>query len=263
VDPVADLDARADTLRRNLDELLRRYTDEHPDVAGTRRILADLQKQREVLVEQRNQGGSTAPSSARREPNLVYQQLKVALAEAEANVAELRMRLSQFEGRYSRIRSAAKLRPEFEKELAQLNRDYEIQKANFEKLVQRREQAKLTEELGESGSVDFRVIDPPRVSPKPVAPNRLVLVLATLLLSAGAGVGASLLGNQMSPTVSTVRDLRALTQLTVLGAISRQATAAVLRQQRRATYAFAGGLTGLCAGFGVALAVLLLTMRNS
>jgi polysaccharide chain length determinant protein (PEP-CTERM system associated) len=264
VDPVADLDARADALRRNLDELLRKYTDEHPDVAGTRRILADLQRQREILVEQRDRSGSPAQAgSTRREPNLVYQQLKVAFAEAEANVAELRTRLSQLEARYSRIRSAAKLRPEFEKELAQLNRDYEIQKSNFEKLVQRREQAKLTGELGERGSVDFRVIDPPRVSPKPVAPNRLVLMLVVVSLSAGAGMGASLLANQVLATVSTVRDLRALTHLRVLGAVSRQVTAAVLRQRRRAAYAFAGGLTGLCAVYGVALAVLLLAMRNS
>jgi polysaccharide chain length determinant protein (PEP-CTERM system associated) len=261
VDPVADLDARADALRRNLDELLRKYTDEHPDVVGTRRILADLQKQRELLVQERQRGGPTAPTSTRREPNLVYQQLKVALAQAEANVAELRTRLSQLESRYNRIRSAAKLRPEFEKELAQLNRDYEIQKSNFEKLVQRREQAKLTGELGESGSVDFRVIDPPRVSPKPVAPNRLMLVLGAVVLSVGGGLGASLAANQALATISSVRDLRAFTQLGVLGAISRRLTPAEDRRRRRTNYAFAGGVTGLCTLFGVALGFLLIAMR--
>ena len=95
----------------------------------------------------------------------------MALAEAEGNVAALGARLSELESRYNRMRAAAKLRPEFEEELAQLNRDYQIQKANFEQLVQRREQAKLTGQLDESGGVDFRVIDPPRVSPKPVAPE--------------------------------------------------------------------------------------------
>lgn len=261
VDPVADLDARADALRRNLDELLRKYTDEHPDVVGTRRILADLQKQREALVREREQSGPASSGTARREPNLVYQQLKVALAQAEASVAELRTRLSQLEGRYNRIRSAARLRPEFEKELAQLNRDYEIQKSNFEKLVQRREQAKLTGELGESGSVDFRVIDPPRVSPKPVAPNRLLLVLASLVLSLGGGIGASLVASQAFATVSSVRDLRAFARLAVLGVVSRRPTPAEERRRRRTNYAFAGGVTGLCALFSVALAVLLVVMR--
>jgi polysaccharide chain length determinant protein (PEP-CTERM system associated) len=261
MDPLADLDARADALRRNLDELLRKYTDEHPDVVGTRRILADLQKQREAMVEERRRGGPAALGTARREPNLVYQQLKVALAQAEASVAELATRLSQLENRYNRIRAAAKLRPEFEAELAQLNRDYEIQKTNFEKLVQRREQAKLTGELGQSGSVDFRVIEPPRVSAHPVAPNRLLLILGTLVLSIGAGVGVSLVVNQAFPTVATIKELRAVAELSVLGSVSFQATPTMLRQRQRNTLAFAGGVTGLCALFGVALTVLFAAAR--
>jgi polysaccharide chain length determinant protein (PEP-CTERM system associated) len=56
-DPISDIDSRADVLRRNLDELLRKFTDDHPDVVGTRRILADLEKQREVLVEAKRRFG--------------------------------------------------------------------------------------------------------------------------------------------------------------------------------------------------------------
>ncbi len=247
MDPLADLDSRADALRRNLDELLRKYTDEHPDVVGTRRILAELEKQREAMLEEMKRGGPSTRGATRREPNLVYQQIKVALAEAEANVAALGARLSELESRYSRIRAAAKLRPEFEAELAQLNRDYQIQKANFEQLVQRREQAKMTGQMGESGGVDFRVIDPPRVSPKPVAPNRLLLIAAALVLSLGAGVAASFVVSQAFPTVSTVRDLRAVAQTSVLGSVSYRPTPAMVRRRKRNNYAFAAGVTGLCA----------------
>ena len=35
---VSEHEARLDTLKKQLDELLRRYTDEHPDVVSTRRI---------------------------------------------------------------------------------------------------------------------------------------------------------------------------------------------------------------------------------
>jgi polysaccharide chain length determinant protein (PEP-CTERM system associated) len=260
VDPLADLDARADALRRNLDELLRKYTDEHPDVVGTRRILAELETQREAMLEAAKHGGIPA-RSARREPNLVYQQIKVALAEAEGNVAALGAKLSELESRYSRLRAAAKLRPEFEAELAQLNRDYLVQKANFEQLVQRREQAKMTGQMGESGGVDFRVIDPPRVSPKPVAPNRLLLIASALVLSLGAGVAVSFLVSQAFPTVSTVRDLRVAAQTSVLGSVSSRPTQAMVRRRKRNSYAFAAGVTGLCALFSVALTVLLITTR--
>jgi len=262
-DPLADLDSRADALRRNLDELLRNYTDQHPDVVGTRRILADLERQREAMLEEMRRGGgvSSARGAGRREPNLVYQQLKVALAEAEASVAALAARLADLEDRYNRMRSTAKLRPEFEAELAQLNRDYQVQKTNFEQLVQRREQAKLTGRMGESGGVDFRVIDPPRVSSKPVAPNRLQLIMAALALSLGAGVAASFMVSQAFPTVSTVRDLRTVAQTSVLGSVSYRPTPATLRRQKRTNYVFAAGVAGLGALFTFALTVLFVATR--
>jgi polysaccharide chain length determinant protein (PEP-CTERM system associated) len=262
VDPLADLDARADALRRNLDELLRKYTDQHPDVVGTRRILAELEQQREALLEEMKRGGRTSTrGTGRREPNVVYQQLKVALAEAEANVAGLAAKVSDLESRYHRMRAAAKLRPEFEAELAQLNRDYEVQKNNFEQLVLRREQAKLTGHMGETAGVNFRVIDPPRVSSEPVAPNRLQLIAAALVLSLGAGVGVSFLVSQAFPIVSTVRDLHAVAQKAVLGSVSYRLTPALLRRRRRNNYAFTAGVAGLCAMFSVAATMLFVAAR--
>jgi polysaccharide chain length determinant protein (PEP-CTERM system associated) len=259
VDRLADIDSRADALRRNLDELLRKYTEEHPDVTGTRRILADLERQREAVLEEERRAGPDARSKAgtRREPNVVYQQLKVASAEAEGNVAALGARLSELESRYSRIHAAARLRPEFEEELAQLNRDYQIQKSNFEQLVQRREQAKLTGQLDQSGSVAFRVIDPPRVSPQPVWPNRINLVLSVLVLSLGVGFAGSFGVSQLFPTVSTVKDLRAVAQTSVLGAVSLRPGPGLIRRRKRKNYAFAGGVAGLLALFAFAVTALL------
>jgi polysaccharide chain length determinant protein (PEP-CTERM system associated) len=255
MDPLAEIDSRADALRRNLDELLRRYTEEHPDVVGTRRILAELERQRESVLEDQRRAGpaSRSKGTTRREPNLVYQQLKVALADAEANVAALGGRLSELEARYSRIRAAARLRPEFEAELAQLNRDYQIQKTNFEQLVQRREQAKMTGNLDQSGSVAFRVIDPPRVSSQPVAPNRPRLLLAVMFLSVAAGVGASLAVSQLFPVVSTTKDLRLVSQMSVLGSVSLRPSPAQILHRKRKNYAFGGGVAGLVAVFGFAV----------
>jgi polysaccharide chain length determinant protein (PEP-CTERM system associated) len=262
-DSLAEIDARADALRRNLDELLRKYTEQHPDVVGTRRILADIEKQREQLLEARRLAGPGASPTGitRRQPNVVYQQLKVTLADAEANVAALGATLSDLDSRYNRLRMAAKLKPEFEEELAQLNREYQVQKTNFEQLVQRREQAKLTGQLDESGSVDFRVIDPPRVSPGPVAPNRLQLIAATLLLALGAGLATSFLISRAFPIISTIKELRAVAETSVIGSVSYRPTPMMTRSRKRKNFMFAGGVTGLIALFGVALTLFFVTTR--
>ena len=65
--------------------------------------------------------------------------------------------------------------PQVEAEFTQLNRDYDVQKKTYESLLSRRESAAMGKDVQDTGGAQFRVIDPPRVSPQPVAPNRLAL----------------------------------------------------------------------------------------
>ena len=44
----SEFDARLDAQRRQLDELLRRYTEAHPDVIASRRLIARLEEQRQL-----------------------------------------------------------------------------------------------------------------------------------------------------------------------------------------------------------------------
>ncbi len=264
-----ELDQRIDALKRNLDELLRKYTDQHPDVTGTRRVLAELEAQRQERLEALKKAiaadrGDGARSVSGVERNPVYQQLKLSLAEAEANVAALRGRLSELETRYNQVRNTARMRPEIEEQLVQLNRDYQVQKSQYDSLLSRRESASMTSELEESASIaDFRVIDPPRVSPKPVAPNRLLLLPAALVVSLGAGVFAAFAYGQVFPTFYTARGLRRVTQRPVLGAITLQETPQSKRRQRVRSFAFNSALAGLLGLFGSAWIVMLLMSRTA
>jgi uncharacterized protein involved in exopolysaccharide biosynthesis len=56
----------------------------------------------------------------------------------------------------------------------------------------------MSGELDEvSGMADFRLIDPPRVSPQPVSPNRMLLLPLVLLLAVAGGLVAALLASQL------------------------------------------------------------------
>ena len=113
--------------------------------------------------------------------NPVYQQLRVSLAETEATVAQLRTRVAEYEARFAKLKDSAKLMPQMEAEYTQLNRDYGVHKRNYETLVSRREQAEISGDMENVSGADFRLIDPPRVSPQPVAPNRMLLLLAAFV----------------------------------------------------------------------------------
>lgn len=257
---IPEIDGRIDAMKRNLDALLQRYTDQHPDVSGTKRVIEQLEEQKRKEVAARKKAGPQASSA---NANPVYQQLKVSMGEAEANIASLRARVAEYENRHRILTEAAKRLPQIDAEFAQLNRDYEVHKKNYEGLVARRESATMSGEMeAASGVADFRLIDPPRVSPQPVAPNRYLLLLLVLLVSLVAGVAASFIYSQIRPTVSDARSLRALTGLPILGTVSLVINDEIKRMEKRDLVRFAGGLAGLVGSYGAALLLLFITARS-
>ena len=261
---VPEVDGRIEVLKKNLDTILLRYTDQHPDVAATKRVIADLEEQkRQILAARAKAVKPGAPAVTSINSNPVYQQIKVSLVESEATVAALRTRVAEYETRYARLKDSARLVPQVEAEFAQLNRDYDINKKNYESLVARRESAEIGGDMEASGGgADFRLIDPPRASQQPVAPNRLVLLPLALLAGLGAGLFASFVASQVWPTFLDARSLRDATGVPVLGSVSMMANDAMKRKERRGLIGFVAGTVALLGSFGAGLfALFMLSLR--
>jgi polysaccharide chain length determinant protein (PEP-CTERM system associated) len=251
---VPEIDGRIDALKRNLDSLLQRYTDQHPDVVGTRRMIKALEEQkREELATRKNVSPAMVANA-----NPVYQQLKVALAENEASVASLQTRVAEYQSRYDQLKNAMKMIPQIEAELVQLNRDYDIHKKNYESLVSRRESATISGEMDAStASVDFRLIDPPRVGSRPIYPNRLMLLPITMLLALGAGLFSPFLAGQLRPVFFDARALREATGLPLLGIVSNKLPEAGIAREKRLFRLFIAGVLALFAAYGGGMALLI------
>jgi polysaccharide chain length determinant protein (PEP-CTERM system associated) len=229
----SEIENRIDLQRKQLDELLRRFTDAHPDVVNARRVIAQLEQQhRQDLEKKARDGGGRVKGTAATSP--VYQKLKVSLAESEAQVASLRSQLGAQTERLAQTRALAGRVPQAEAELAQLNRDYDVIRKNYEQLVARRESALLGVKLDESSQLaEFRVVEPPRVSPKPVFPGRIHLALVGALVAALAGVAVALVMDMMNPTLADSRSLAQLSGRPVLGTVSLLSTEQRKLQERR------------------------------
>jgi polysaccharide chain length determinant protein (PEP-CTERM system associated) len=258
---VPELDSRINEQKRQLDELLRKYTDQHPDVVGTKRLLAQLEADRRAEIEVRSKAADGEPASPW-SGDPVAQQLKVALNDAEANLTAVRARLGEYEARHNQLRLSAETMPKIDMELTQLNRDYGIQKRQYESLVGRRETASLTGKLEDAGVAEFRIIDPPRVTPNPVAPNRLLLLGGVVAVSLLAGLGASWLVSQTRPTFHDGRSLRDVAQRPLVGMVTLLPTHALRRMRRRAALLFAGGVGGLFASYAAALVLVIWITRG-
>jgi polysaccharide chain length determinant protein (PEP-CTERM system associated) len=250
-----EIDARIEAQKRSLDSLLQRYTEQHPDVQGTRRLLNELEdlKRKEVAELQRKAAAAAAaaPATALAVPteNLAAQELNRMLATAEVQVAALKARVDEYAGRYAQVRESLKTAPQLEAEAAQLNRDYAITKKNYEDLVARRQSAVMSGELDvASGVAEFRLIDPPRVSPKPVSPNRILLLPLALVAALASGLFFAFAAAQLRPTFGDANELRAKTGLPLLGMVTELTTDDDRRRERAGLLRFvsaSGGLVGL------------------
>ncbi len=214
--PPSELETRLEAQRRILDDLLRRFTDMHPDVVAARRNIALIEQQRAEEARLAKEGArGMAPT------NPVFQQLRVQLAQAEAQVASLRSQLGVQQGRLDIVRGQASKVPQVEAELAQLNRDYEVIRRNYQQLVERREAASLGIRLDESAQLaDFRIVEPPMVAPKPVFPSRTILALVVLVAAIAVGIAAPFAMTLVFPAVFDEKQLQAITKVPVIGSVS-------------------------------------------
>lgn len=258
-----ELDTRISAVQNNLDSLLQRYTERHPDVIGARRLLADLEEaKRKEVAEQRRLAINAPATAIDSSTNLAVQELNKLLVNAQIQVAGLRARVAEYSARYEKARQQLKQSPQIEAEFTQLNRDYAIHKKNYDDLVIRREAASLSGDLeSTTGIADFRLIDPPQVSAGPVAPNRVLLVPMTLLLGLAAGAFAAFIASQLRPVFHDSKTLRSVIGLPLLGVVTKVMSEPATRKRRLEFQRFLLASGGLIGVFVIATAMIAFVAR--
>ena len=253
-----EIDGRIDAQKRNLDSLLQRFTDQHPDVVGARRLIKELEEvKRKEVQELRKVAMATQSPSVGSTNSLAYQELNRLVATSEVQVAGLRARVGEYEARVNRARQLMKTAPQIEAEFAQLNRDYDNNKKNYNDLVARRESAAMSGELeSAAGVADFRVIDPPRASQRPVAPNRMLLLPLALLAGIGAGLVTSFIASQLRTVFYDARSLSETVGLPLLGVVTLVMGDAAAVKEKADFRRFLGASGGLVVAFGFAMVAL-------
>ncbi|MFT6665336.1 MAG: polysaccharide chain length determinant protein (PEP-CTERM system associated) [Porticoccus sp.] len=226
----SSIDGRISSLKARLDELLSKYTDRHPEVVQINNLLESLEQERESELAKLATGEASDLSGMNTSP--VYQQMRSMLAEAEAKVAELNVRVAEYQRRVDKLNSMVDKIPLVEAELVQLTRDYEVLSQQHTGLLERRESARISEDVEQQANdLVFKVIDPPFVPSRPNKPNKILLNTGVLVASLGVGAGLALLLSLLRPVISDRRRLTMVTGLPVLGCVMHIPTPA---QQRMA-----------------------------
>lgn len=260
--PTPEIDERIQALNKNLDALRLQFTEQHPDIVSTKRLIKQLEERKKEEVKQieereKEEAKLVKQSDPGKNYSPMLQQLNIALAQAEANVASMRARVEEYTARYNHILSMSNAVPEVEAALAQLNRDYQVNKANYEKLLERRETAKMSGDMRSTTELmTFRIIDPPTDPKTPTGPNRAILFSIVLLAALASGIGVAFVLSQINPTFHNQSSLREVTGWPILGTVMMIWTEQELVKRKRKLYAFFFSLLLLLGIYGTLMATM-------
>ncbi len=225
----------------------RGWTDSHPDVISMKNEIAALRVQ--ASKEPAGGGGYQTPNPA-------YSSLQSMRAERQASLAALQARKNALQADMAQLASKQTLEPGVAAEMSRINRDHEVLKSQYDKLLTDREQIKLRGQVeSETDSVKFRVIDPPSSPRSPAAPNRPLLLAMVLIAGIGGGVGGAFALGHLQTTYPTADKLEKASGLPVIGSVSQiltNAQRAIQQKKLRIFYGTSGALFGV---FGMLMIV--------
>jgi polysaccharide chain length determinant protein (PEP-CTERM system associated) len=211
--PAPSQPRKSETLEQELEALRARYHDDHPEVG---RLAAEVARLRSTEQQNAPPPEQAPPASAPAVPvassthevqNLLRERERVASLRAQLAAAtrELQLAREEREGVLRQIASTERRiqsLPIREQEMAALLRDYEISKANYKSLLEKKLAADMATELERRQKGErFTVLDPARVPVKPFRPNRpawsAVGTLAALAAALAFGLARELQKNSV------------------------------------------------------------------
>jgi polysaccharide chain length determinant protein (PEP-CTERM system associated) len=256
--------AGGDTLSRiqetqaRLDELLLKFTDQHPDVIAARADLEELKKRRAAELESLRHGDAAAVAASGASNNPVYQSMQLELNKVDVEIAALRRELAQHQTTVADLRQRLNTAPQVEAEYQQLNRDYDVNKAQYTALLESYQKARLGERADTAGSVRFEVVLPPTSAAVPVWPARGTLLAEIWIAALAIGAAIAYGLHVLRPIVNSVGAMNQLTSFPVLGVVS----AAFPTRQRAQFRRHLWGISAAAACWVIAFAVVLVLNRS-
>ena len=247
--------SRIQQAQAKLDELLLKFTDQHPDVIAARATLEELKTRRASELESLRRGDASAVAASGAGSNPVYQSMQLELNKVDVEIAALRQELAQHQSTVAELKQRLNSAPQVEAEFQQLNRDYDVNKAQYTALLESYQKARLGERADNAGSVRFEVVLPPTAPVVPVWPKRTALLAGIWIAALIAGAGLAYGLHFLKPIVSSVRVANESTRFPVLGVVSEAFPTRDRARVVRNVWSFSAASAGLLIAFAVVLAL--------
>jgi uncharacterized protein involved in exopolysaccharide biosynthesis len=216
-------------LNTDLDILRGRYKPRHPDIIATQRKISTLEADIVALARKNNPG----PTVHVKPDNPAYINLATQIESVALQIEARKKEREELKKSLAEYQRRLENTPQVEKTYLLLTRDRENTWARYQETLKKLMEARVAEGMEQEQKGErFTIIDPAQYPEKPFKPNRLAIVLITLILGIGAGVGFASVTEFMDRSVKTADDLFSATGIPVLVSVPYITTEKEVRRRR-------------------------------
>ena len=217
--------------QKELETLLIRYSEKHPDVMRLRAEIGIIEKELAAEREKTKTAGSSKTMTENPLRQIIEEQidsLKSSVQAIQASNTELRNNIAIHQKRLENT-------PMRGIELTKVTRTYDITLRKYQDLLAKGLESQLSENLEKKQKGEqFQVIDPANLPLSPVKPNRPFILFGGLLAGIVGGLGAAFLWDLLDRSLKNSDDLAGFVDLPILATIPAIVTRGAILERRRA-----------------------------
>jgi polysaccharide chain length determinant protein (PEP-CTERM system associated) len=212
---------RLKELEKTLTTLAAEYKDNYPDIIALKQEIQALKAQvGNTARENKESDNATTVTNETKPVDAYLRELGRQREESKLEIASLKERLFRIKDQMKEYEARVETAPAREQELMLLERDYANFKENYRSLLDKKLNARLSENLEKRQKGEqFRIVDPANLPEKPDSPDRLKIMLLAVALGCGLGVGGVVALESFRPVFRRSDDVESLLQLRVLASI--------------------------------------------
>jgi len=258
---VIDAEHEVTNWENQLAVLRQKYKDSFPDVqnaigrvAGARKRLEEIQAQEAAARKTEAPGNPAANQQNVRESRDLdanIRRLQSALEARELDIQDSTKDLKRVNDAISAYQGRIETIPLGEKEYADLLRDRDLVKARFIDLSEKLSKAEIAQEMeGRKQGETLELLDPASLPTSPTEPKRPVVIFIGAALGLLLGMVIAGAREIKDTSLKNLKDVRAYTQMAILGSVPLLENDFVVRRRRRLAWL---GWTTACLAAAVVM----------
>ena len=251
-----EADRELQAAETQLNALRQHYKDSYPDVqAGITRVAAAKKKREDVLSEEtsaKDDKPSVKPANQQtvreaRDLDANIRRMQSAIEARDLEIEEYNKELKRANDGIKAYQGRIEIVPLGEKQYAELLRDRDLTKAQYMDLSAKLQRAEIAQEMeGRKQGETLELLDPASLPTTPTEPKRPIIISIGGAFGLLFGIVIAGAREMKDTSLKNLKDVRAYTQMAILGSVPLLENDFVVRRRRR--LAWLGWTTACLAG---------------